>query len=119
MNLILHITTREAWERGKAAGAYRADSLATEGFIHCSAPDQVLGPAQRFFADRDDLLLLLVDADRLRSEVRVERAFDVEQDFPHVYGPLDLDAVVDAVEFGRNEAGEFVLPAAVWRHTTG
>jgi uncharacterized protein (DUF952 family) len=92
---IYHIVPRTVWEQ-TSAGDYRADSLATEGFIHCSNADQVARVANLFFADQPDLLVLTIDADRLASPLRDEDAGTGER-FPHVYGPIERAAVI-AVE---------------------
>jgi uncharacterized protein (DUF952 family) len=107
---ILHIAPVADWERARATGSYAADTLATEGFIHCSAPDQVLIPANAVFRGQNDLLLLVLDPARIRAEIRYEGAPGGEQ-FPHVYGPVDLDAVVRAVRFPPEADGSFRLPA--------
>lgn len=89
---IVHICPRRDWLAAQAAGIYRAASLENVGFIHCSRPEQVPGVLQRFFAGAGDLLLLWIDPRRLQAELRWESA-DGEQ-FPHLYGALNLDAVV-------------------------
>lgn len=94
---IVHICPRADWLAAQAGGEYRAASLESgrgiaNGFIHCSRPEQVPGVLQRFFAGQTDLLLLWIDPQRLRSELRWEPA-DGEL-FPHLYGALNLDAVV-------------------------
>jgi uncharacterized protein (DUF952 family) len=93
---LLHIATRRDWEAALARGHYQADSLAAEGFIHCSTQPQVDATGRRFYAGRDDLVLLTIDPARLGAEVRFERAPDVDERFPHVYGIIELDAVVAA-----------------------
>lgn len=90
---LFHITTRDEWERAQPTGEYRSPSLATEGFIHLSREHQWEGAARRFFRGQTGLVLLSIAEDRLRSEVREEEADgDV---FPHLYGPLNVDAVVE------------------------
>jgi uncharacterized protein (DUF952 family) len=95
---VLHLTTAEEWAAAQDAGTYtvstRGRTLAQEGFIHCSQPHQVDGVRQRFFADVPDLVLLEVDTDLLTSPWRVEEVPGTGEAYPHVYGPLDLDAVV-------------------------
>jgi uncharacterized protein (DUF952 family) len=94
--LLFHITTRLEWEAAKAAGVYRPASLETEGFIHLSHEEQWRGARDRFFRGQGGLVLLTIDTARLRHDVRQEPADgDV---FPHLYGPLDTDAVVSVVD---------------------
>jgi len=108
--MILHITTAAAWAAAEAIGVYIAESLAEEGFIHCSTPSQIAATANRFFAGRGDLVLLSIDPERLAAEVRYENTEGGEELFPHVYGPIDLAAVVDARPY-RLVAGRFVTPS--------
>jgi uncharacterized protein (DUF952 family) len=107
--MIYHIAARADWEAAQAATAYSADSLASEGFIHCSTRAQVLATAARFFAGRQDLLLLEIDPARLTAELRYEEG-EPGQLFPHLYGPLDLAAVVAAHPFAPDAHGAFRLP---------
>ncbi len=114
---VFHITSRAAWEAAQAAGVYRADSLDTEGFIHCSAADQVVRVANAFFRGQAGLVLLVIDPARLRAQLRYEPpadptgAFDAGGErFPHLYGPLNLDAVARALDFSPGPDGTFVLP---------
>lgn len=108
MKIILHITQREAWEQAQRAGVYRADSLETEGFIHASTPEQVLGPANAFYRGQTGLVLLVIDEARVQPPIRYEAAHG--QTFPHLYGPLNLDAVTDVLPFEPQADGTFALP---------
>ena len=105
MDRCFHITTRDAWVAAQAAGAYRPASLATEGFVHCSLPEQVVATANRFYRGQRDLVLLCIDASKLRAAVRFEPADG--QLFPHVYGPIELDAVSAVVDFPPAPDGAF------------
>ena len=108
--MILHITTGAEWEAAQAQGAYRADSLATEGFIQCSTPEQVLGPANAFYHGQQGLILLLIDEARLAARLVYEDTHGAGTDFPHIYGPLNLDAVTGIVPFPSRPDGSFELP---------
>jgi uncharacterized protein (DUF952 family) len=110
--VILHIATLDAWQQARTAGAYRGDTLDVEGFIHCSHPEQVAGVANSRFRGRADLILLCVDETRLVCDLREEEG-EPGRLFPHIYGPLNLDAVVYAVAFPPDANGMFTLPAAV------
>jgi uncharacterized protein (DUF952 family) len=105
---IYHITSRTSWFAAQEAGAYRADSLQSEGFIHCSKADQVLRVANAFYAGQAGLVLLVVDTGRLRSEVRWEPGRDKPDElFPHVYGLIDLDAVMRVLDFPPDADGKW------------
>ncbi|MGZ4252417.1 MAG: DUF952 domain-containing protein [Solirubrobacteraceae bacterium] len=108
--MIVHITTRSAWEQAETAGSYAPPSLAREGFIHFSDPGQVLTVAEAAYSQTPDLVLLCVTADRLSAPLKYESA-DGDR-FPHLYGALNLDAVVEVVPFARGEHG-FTLPDAL------
>jgi uncharacterized protein (DUF952 family) len=111
---ILHITSRTLWLAAKNSGSYAADSLAREGFIHCSTREQALRVADAFFASQRGLVLLVVDPRRLRPEVRWEPGADRPGElFPHVYGPINLDAVIAVHDFEPGADGRFVLPPCV------
>ncbi|WP_066378709.1 MULTISPECIES: DUF952 domain-containing protein [unclassified Anabaena] len=111
MNTILHITNREKWEEAKKIGNYHADSLDTEGFIHCSQVTQIIRVANRFFQHQKELVLLLINSDLVQPEIRYEIA-DGEL-FPHIYGELNLDAVYQVIDFEPGEDGLFELPPEV------
>ena len=89
--MIVHIVERRLWEQAQQAGEYRAASLATEGFIHASRPEQVLLVANRFYSLVPDLLVLWIEPQRLLAPLRYE-AVDGDV-YPHIYGPLNLDSV--------------------------
>jgi uncharacterized protein (DUF952 family) len=108
MPSVYHLVLRSVWERDSSQ-PYRADSLQTEGFIHCSFADQVSRSANRFYAAATDLLVLTIDTTRLTSPLREEAAGNGEL-FPHVYGPIDRDAVTAAVPLTRDVDSRWVLP---------
>ena len=113
--LILHITTAGEWEAARAVGTYTPAGFEREGFVHCSLPTQVTHVADWFYRDVPDLVLLCIDPNLLASPLRWEPSADeFAGDFPHVYGPIDVDAVVAAVPWVRGENG-FELPDAI-RH---
>lgn len=112
MKPILHITTPSAWTEAQRIGEYTVPSLETEGFIHCSTASQVVAVAQRFYKGQRGLVLLILDSDRIRPEVRYEPGTDKPDElFPHIYGPLNLDAVTRVVEFEPDANGDWTLPA--------
>ena len=94
MNLIYHVVSTADWSGQKDQSAYQAASLKTEGFIHLSDKEQVAGVLERYYQGVPDLLLLHVDPSRLVHELTYEVATNNER-FPHLYGPLNKEAVVE------------------------
>jgi len=93
MAIISHLVKKADWEATYATGQYRAASLDAEGFIHCCGDEaQMLAVANARFTGEEAVLVLDVDTDRLLSPVKYEasRSGDI---YPHIYGPLNLDAV--------------------------
>ncbi len=114
--VLFHITTVDAWAAAQAAGAYRAPSLASHGFIHLSGEDQWLATANRFYRGQRDLLLLVIAAARLTAEVRWEDGAPPAPDgaqFPHLYGALALDAVEAALPLPVAADGAIGVPAGL------
>jgi len=109
MPRIFHITTRAAWDEVRAAGRYTADSLHTEGFIHCSQADQVTWVANTRFRGRTDLVLLHVDEAAVGAEVRRENLEGGTTLFPHIYGPLPVRAVMQVTPMTPSPDGTFEL----------
>jgi uncharacterized protein (DUF952 family) len=110
MKTILHITKRSQWEDAQKAGRYEADSLPSQGFIHCSKPDQVVAVANFLFRGQTDLVLLCIDPDKAVPQIRYENLEGGEKLFPHIYGPLNLDAVAAVCRFEPGPDGTFALP---------
>jgi glutathione S-transferase len=113
---IYHITTASAWNQACSAGSYaestRGLSLAEVGFIHCSYAAQVPQVAQAYFQGVADLVLLVIDPGRLSAQLQDEDLAGQGQSFPHIYGPLNLDAVIAVVPFAPADDGSFALPAS-------
>ena len=107
---IFHIVPAGDWEQ--AAEPYAPASLVTEGFIHASAAAQVPRVAATLFAGRSDLLLVEIDPGRLEAPVRWEDCYETGEDFPHIYGPLPQDAVIDIRPYLPDERGRFPDPVA-------
>lgn len=113
MNLIFHITTYKAWAKSMAAGRYEPESLEREGFIHCSTRSQLIGVANAMFHGEHGLVVLCIDADLVQAEIRYEDCYETGIKFPHIYGPLGVDAVVQVLPFIPDTDGKFSLPPAL------
>jgi uncharacterized protein (DUF952 family) len=119
--VIYHITSPRAWRDALQRGEYRADSLETEGFIHCSTQAQVLPVAEQFYRGRGRLLVLMIDPSLLTSDLKWEHPSGgtpppgaPEGDlFPHVYGFINLDAIVRVLDLEVNPDGKYTLPDSI------
>lgn len=111
--IIYHITTRTAWDDAKVSGQYTAPSLVNEGFIHASTRDQVVGTANLFFQGQNGLVLLMIEAGLLTSKFRFDpvTAHGGIQEFPHIYGPINLAAVISVIDFPPSPDGSFPFPS--------
>ena len=97
MPIIYHVTTASDWKEAKQKGFYETPSLKEEGFIHCSQPEQVPGVLERYFSGKTDLVKLVIDTDKLTSQFIYDWSPSIADTFPHVYGPINVDAVIEVV----------------------
>ena len=98
VSLIYHVTSKKEWKDALMAGSYEAPSLKMEGFIHCSKANQVQGVLERYFNGKTDLVKLVIDTTKLTNKLQFDFSASVNEEFPHVYGVINIDAVIDIVE---------------------
>ncbi|MCX4971494.1 DUF952 domain-containing protein [Streptomyces sp. NBC_00620] len=108
---LLHITERSLWDAARASGAYqmstRGRTLQEEGFIHCSLRHQLPKVAAFLYGSYvgpDELVVLVIDAERLGVPLRYEAVEAGGEEFPHIYGPIPVEAVVDVEVWDSGEA---------------
>ena len=105
MTLIYHIAEAADWEQAQRDGQYtmstRGRTLAEEGFIHASTAAQVPLVAAAYYRDAPDLVLLVIDTERVGPELRYEQVPGQPDPYPHIYGPLNLSAVIETRPFLR------------------
>jgi len=92
--MIYHITTNKAWQEALLKGHYETESLLTEGFIHNSTLQQVAAVVNRYYKNATDLILLHIDESKLTSPLKYELAPSVNEFFPHIFGPINIEAVI-------------------------
>jgi uncharacterized protein (DUF952 family) len=113
--VIHHLALAADWAAAQEAGEYRVSTRGATvdevGFVHAAHAHQVAGVAERYYSDvTDDLVLLVIDPDRLGVPVVEEVPPGGTEAFPHVYGPVRVDAVVEVRAVGRTAGGGFALP---------
>jgi uncharacterized protein (DUF952 family) len=118
--MILHITSRNEWKAAQERGEYKAPSLETEGFIHCSTEKQVAHVANAFYHGQNDLLLLKIDEAKLKPELKWEApagppapGISESDSFPHIFGPINLDAVASVLDFAADPASGTFSPPSI------
>lgn len=113
--MILHITTSDRWAAALKAGVYHHISLEVEGFIHCSTSDQLIGSAENYFRGQSGLVILCIAEERVSTPIIYEDSLGSGQEFPHIYGDLNVDAVSEAVPFPAADDGSFYFPEELER----
>ena len=110
--LIVHIARKEDWVAAQEGDEYLPPEFADDGFIHASTPEQVAVPANEKYSGQDDLVLLWIDVVKMTTAVVYERNEEGGDLYPHIRGPVNLDAVVSVNELKPWQPGGFVLPRA-------
>lgn len=113
---LFHISLPADWDQALTDDAVtmstRGVTLAEEGFVHCSFAEQVGATAARYYGDLAEIVLLRIDAGRVTGEIVVEDLIGSGEAFPHIYGPIDIAAVVDATPVVPKAAGDLAMRLA-------
>ena len=107
-HIYLLMTTEEI-DAARARGSWTSANFASEGFIHASPYEQLERVANKHYRQKSDVRIVCVQSDQLTSELRWEPA--AGSLYPHIYGPLNLNAIVDIVPTERNKDGTFRIPS--------
>ena len=108
MAIIYHMTKPQTWKMAKEKNVYDFCALKTDGFIHCSTLEQTLPTANRFFRDELQIIVLVIDEDKVNAKIIYEPADDVDESFPHIYGEINLDAVIKVQELEKDADDYFI-----------
>ncbi|MEZ5345801.1 MAG: DUF952 domain-containing protein [Pyrinomonadaceae bacterium] len=94
--IIYHIVLPEVWNKLRNANHYKAESLKTEGFIHCSFHEQLEGVLKRYYSDAEEIVLLEIETEKLTSKLVNEPSTN-DEIYPHIYGPINREAIVKII----------------------
>ena len=111
--MIYHITSLSSWLKALSDNRYETESLYVEGFIHCSPKEKITETAERFYKGGKDLLILCIDESKVESKIVYEDLYGHGYGFPHIYGMLNLEAVIDVKDLVCGENGLFILPEGI------
>lgn len=114
--IIFHITTKEDWTKQSGEDSFSASSLEDVGFIHCALKHQILRVANSRLRGKKNLVLLGIREDKLESKLVYEDLSNLNEDHPHVYGPINMDAITQVVDFPPDDDGSFSLPEELNNH---
>lgn len=111
--IIYHLVQKDAWRKYQKDGIYTPPSLGKEGFIHCATNEQVLATANRKFAGATDLLLVVVDTEKVPAKIMFEGLRGTREKHPHIYGKFPLSAIQTILPLLPTADGQFTkLPEA-------
>lgn len=108
--MIIHAIKKTEWEKARLDGIYKGDTLDSEGFIHCSPIEKIVDVANYNFKGEKGIILLCIDEDKVKSEIKWEDLYNEGRDYPHIYGKLNIDSVFAVYDFEPKESGYFELP---------
>ena len=110
MTVLYKICPQALWRQAERAGVFRGSEVdRRDGFIHFSTAAKVAGTAAKHFAGQGDLLLVRVDGAKLGSRLRWEPSRGGVL-FPHLYGDLDLTAVLKVEPLPLGPDGQHIFP---------
>lgn len=108
--MIFHITKKNTWEKALANKCFRTESLNTEGFIHCSPIEKIPEVVNNFYKGQTELVLLCIDESKVKSKIIREDLYGHGFEYPHIYGELNLDAVINTEDLHCSKDSLFILP---------
>lgn len=108
-DLIFHLVKKKDWKAQKKESRYHPETLDSEGFIHCSSGNDIEEVANRLFRGERRILLIVINTTLIEPELKYEQDEETGVSYPHIYGPLNLDAVIDKIELVPEEDGSFEI----------
>lgn len=109
--LLLHVAKKMDWEKSLNEGKYGQFSLNKDGFIHCSVVEHLVEVANNNLKQVEEpLVVLCIDTDRLDAKIKWEKRGNKGISFPHVYGLINTESVIEVVPFNKNNQGNFYFP---------
>lgn len=107
--IILHCLKQSNWEKAKNSLFYGKEYIEAGGFIHCSSIENFWRVAPNFKHINEEMLLLCIDTQKVNPKIKWEDDDNYGREYPHIYGELNIDAIVNVVPFLKDKDGNFVL----------
>jgi uncharacterized protein (DUF952 family) len=106
--MIYHIAKNSDWMKSKSTEQYTPADFEKDGYIHCSDDSQIERVANWLFKGQKDLVLLQIDPTKLKAQTIYENPYDkIAEKFPHVHGPINLNAVINVFPLPCDSTGQF------------
>jgi uncharacterized protein (DUF952 family) len=110
--VIYHILRAAEWESASRNPVYAPAAFATDKFIHCCKAEQLEYVVEHYFQEKQDLVILCIDAEIVNAPVKYEDLNGEGMSFPHIYGVLNTNCVRKAVPLPCAD-GTFVVPSEI------
>ncbi|MFN8673154.1 MAG: DUF952 domain-containing protein [Candidatus Sericytochromatia bacterium] len=114
--MIVHILEKKDWEYAKKENIYNPKSLEIEGFIHCSKVDQIVGVSNLHYKNKKDMLMIVINENLLINKVLYEDLYNEGKSFPHIYGTINIDSIIEVIDFPCNNEGFFELTESNYKY---
>lgn len=106
--MIIHCMQEKSWNKVKNKKSFGKKDLRKYGFIHCSTIEYFWRVAPNFRHVKESLVLICIDEDKLTSEIKYEDSDNCGRYYPHIYGEINMDSVVQVLPFLRDDVGNYV-----------
>jgi uncharacterized protein (DUF952 family) len=108
---IYHLVKVNHWAQFKELSEYESETFKEEKFIHASSERQLQATANRYFAGETSVILLTIDTNKLEPRLKWEKSPTLDEDFPHIFGAINLSAVVKTQTIDALADGSFAITA--------
>ncbi|MBQ3091500.1 MAG: DUF952 domain-containing protein [Clostridia bacterium] len=106
--MILHCMKKALWEQRKDLERWGEEEIARAGCVHCSSVAFLWRVAPNFGSIDEPLVLLCIDETKLEAEVRYEDDGNYGRTYPHIYGLVNNDAVIDVLPYLKDSEGNYI-----------
>lgn len=105
--MIVYTATVEEWKEIEKKEEFRSSDFDTEGFIHCSYPNQTIWVLNKHYKNEEKVILLCIDPKLLKTKLVTEDLKGKGEEFPHIYGSINKGSVVKVIDISPSSDGLF------------
>jgi uncharacterized protein (DUF952 family) len=106
---LFHIVAPTTWADAELIGEYVPAAYAADGFVHFSFADQVARVANARYRGEPELVVVEIESDEVKAELRVEDSYGAGEEFPHIYGAIPPAAARAVHPLTRTPDGDWVF----------